>query len=280
MHPILLTLTLPFNIPVIGNVITVYTYGFFAALGFLSGYLLLLYRSKKYGIPQEISGDIAFYSSIAGIIGARLSYVIVNWDYFSDNLSEIYKIYNGGIIFYGGAITGLAAGILLSLMKKKNFFQMLDLAVPSLTLGHFFGRIGCYMYGCCHGSVCAAKSFICSVFPKGSPAYDRQVKLGLINNLDVHALPVIPTQLIEAVFLFILTFLLLIFDKKYKKYNGQLFVLYLLLYSLFRFIIEFFRGDYDTEFIFFSMITFSQIISLALFFTAIVIFMTKGRKNI
>ena len=279
MHPILFKFILPFNLPVIGNEITIYTYGFCSALGFLFGYLLLIYRAKKNGINQDSAGDVLFYSAIIGIIGARLSYVFVNWNYYSDNLSEIHKIYNGGIIFYGGAVTGLAGGIIISLIKKINAFDMLDLAAPSLTLGHFFGRIGCYMYGCCHGAVCDKSHFFSAVFPKNSPAFLKQVKDGLIDRYSGCAMPVIATQVIEAAFLLILTFFLLFYDKKFKKFKGELFALYLLIYSMFRFTIEFFRGDYEKEFIFFNLLTLSQMISLGLFIIALSIIINRGKAK-
>jgi len=254
-------------------------YGFFAALGFISGYFLLINRAGKYGLDKNIAGDIAFYSAVAGIIGARASYVIVNWDYYSKNLSEIYKIYNGGIIFYGGALAGLICGTIITRLKKINPLQMLDIAAPALALGHFFGRIGCFMFGCCHGRVCSSSSFTGVIFPKYSPAYYRQIETGIINPGTTLPLPVIPTQLFESAFLLILSLTLIFYDKKIKRFNGELFAVYLLLYSIFRFIIENFRGDYDHQFIYFGILTFSQLISLTLFVISIIILKCGNKKK-
>ncbi|HPG31196.1 MAG TPA: prolipoprotein diacylglyceryl transferase, partial [bacterium] len=145
--------------------------------------------------------------------------------------------------------------------------------------GHFFGRIGCFMYGCCHGNVCDNNHFFCAVFPKGSPAYLKQVNNGIISGYSECALPVIATKVIESVFLLMLTVFLLFYDKKIKRFKGELFALYLLIYSIFRFTIEFFRGDYEKEFIFFNSLTFSQLISLGLFIIALAILINRGKTR-
>jgi phosphatidylglycerol:prolipoprotein diacylglycerol transferase len=243
-----------------------------AAIGFLMGYYLIISRIKKYSIEKDAMSDILFYSIIAGIIGARLTYVFVNWDFYKKDFLEIFKIYNGGIVFYGGAVTAIIFGILFTkYIKKLNVLKVLDISSPGLTLGHAFGRIGCLLYGCCYGKTCSHSLPFGMKFPANSPAFNKQVHDGLINSNMHNSLSVYPTQIISALFLFFLTAILILFEKKWKKKDGQIFNLYLIAYSIFRFTIEFFR-DYDKEFYFFNFISLSQIISLCIFVIGIIIF--------
>ncbi len=149
-----------------------------------------------------------------------------------------------------------------------------------MALGHMFGRIGCNMFGCCFGKITEASNFCSIQFPAGSPAFEKHKVLGLLTPYSNLSLNVIPTQLIEAGFLGLLAAFLLIYDKKkIRKQSGCIFILYLSMYSLFRFIIEFFRGDYEANFIVFKIITVSQTISIALFITSIILFF-KYQKTV
>jgi len=248
MHPILFQFQLPFDIPLTGNTITVYTYGFLTALGLLMGYFLALYWVKNEEYDTYIVSDILFYSVISGYISARLLYVAVNWDYYHNNLLDILKIWEGGIVFYGGIITAIIVALIY--IKNEEFPPLLiaDLMVPSIPLAHSIGRVGCLMYGCCFGRLCTSGI----TFPKwsnmnGAPAYMEHLNTNLISAGTEVSLPVYPTQVISSVFLLCLTVFLLIYDKYIKKNEGETFFVYIILYSLFRFIIEYYRY-YENEF--------------------------------
>jgi phosphatidylglycerol:prolipoprotein diacylglycerol transferase len=266
MYPEIFNFNLPFNLPIIGNNIVIHTYGVMVAIGFILGYSLIIYRSKIYNVDTKKTGDLIFYSVILGIIGARIFYVIINWDYYFSNPFEIFKIWNGGIVFYGGAITGLLSGIFICKIFKLKIPVMLDIAVPGLSLGHFFGRIGCFSYGCCFGKTCSTESFYTVKFPAPAPAYEKHLSSGLIDTHSHFSLPVLNTQLISALFLLLLTLFLIIYDKKIRKHSGSgtLFALYLIIYSVFRFIIEFYRDEFS-EFYILTNFTVSQFISVILF---------------
>ncbi|HON55764.1 MAG TPA: prolipoprotein diacylglyceryl transferase, partial [bacterium] len=230
MYPIIFKIYLPINIPIFGNELTIYTFGVLAALGFIALFITAFIRAKSYNINKEKLSDIIFYSAILGIIGARLNYVLVNLSEFEDNWIDIFKIYNGGLVFYGGIIFGIITGILLCRKFQIEIRDALDCIAPGLAIGHFFGRLGCFSFGCCYGKICDASSIFAVQFPEPAPAFIKHRVLNIISVYDKFSAPVYATQLMEAIFLIILALFLFFYDKKFKKKNGELFVLYILFY--------------------------------------------------
>jgi len=233
--------------------IKIYTYGFLIALGFILGLILALRQAKKEKVSAEIINDLFFWIFVTGFIGARVTYIFTEWPYFLNNpLSFIFA--REGFVFYGGFISAFLFSYFYLIVKKIPFLKILDILAPSLALAHSLGRLGCFFYGCCYGK--PTKSFIGITFPKDSPA-------------GACGLPVVPTQLIESFILFII-FLVLIYIKKYKKNDGEVFWLYISLYAAVRFVIEFFRGDPRGQIFFFST---SGFIALILFFVGSIMFL-------
>jgi len=245
MHPILFKI----------GPLTIYTYGFFVFLGVVAGYWVALKEAKRYGIDSNIFSNIVFWTLVWSFIGAKLLYIIVELEYFLQNpLSTI----RSGFVFYGGVITGLAVLCFFGHRYKVKLSVLADSLAIALCLGHAFGRLGCFFFGCCYGR--PTDSSIGVLFPPDSPAGYLGVK-------------VIPTQLIASGFLFILFFALWAFRRR-KRFNGQIAIVYLFVYSIFRFIIEFFRGDYRGMVL--SLST-SQFISLILI-VASILFWVRLRK--
>lgn len=251
MHPVLFQI----------GPLTLHTYGVFVALGFIIGILLALHQGKKEGFPKEKILDIGFYTLLSAIIGSRLFYVLVEYKYFIKNPVHIFKIWEGGLVFFGGLIAVLF--VLLIYFKKNALpvWKTLDLFSPSLALGHAIGRLGCFSAGCCHGK------------PANLP---WSVTFTNPDSLAIIGVPVHPTQLYETLSLSI-SFVILILIRKYKHFNGQIFWTYALLYSVIRFTIEFFRGDEARGFIY-KNLSIAQGISAVLFMTAI-FFMVLLRKK-
>ncbi|MCM8773656.1 MAG: prolipoprotein diacylglyceryl transferase [Candidatus Omnitrophica bacterium] len=232
MHPILFK----------AGPITIYTYGVLVFLGVIITYWLCLKEAAKEKIDKEVFSHIFFWAIIFGFLGARLLYIVLEWRLFLEEpLSFIFS--RSGFVFYGGLISGISALWFLVKKFKLHFLKITDILAFYLPLGHFFGRLGCFSYGCCYGK--PTNSWIGIKFPPNSPA-------GLLGT------KVIPTQLIEA-FSLLIIFFILQYSKKKKKFNGQITIVYLTLYSIFRFFIEFFRGDYRGGIGIFST---SQIISI------------------
>ncbi|MBD3263471.1 MAG: prolipoprotein diacylglyceryl transferase [Candidatus Omnitrophica bacterium] len=239
--------------------LTFYTYGFLVLLGIILSFLVCRAAAGREGIERPVFENLFFWSLLWGFIGARILYVVTEWESFLKTPWEI--IFNrSGFVFYGGFFFGGLALYFISTKKKINFFKIADIFILGVPLAHSFGRIGCFCYGCCYGV--PTSSGIGVLFPPDSPAGMLGAK-------------VIPTQLISALSLFMIFILLLLLRKK-KRFNGQLLVAYLFLYSTFRFIIEFFRGDpRGTVF----NIPTSQFISLFMFIAAVVLLFALPRKK-
>jgi len=237
MHPILFKL----------GPITIYTSGVFVVLGVLAGFLVSKIEAKKEGIPEQTYLIIAFWTFIFGFLGQRIVYALVEWRIFLNNpLSVVFS--RSGFIFYRGIILAIFAIFILTKKFNISFLKFADIAAYGTPLGHALGRIGCFFYGCCYGK--PTTSSIGILFPRESPA-------GLLG------VKVIPTQLISAIFLLLLFFLLL-FLKKKKKFNGQILLAYAFFYGIFRFIIEFYRGDPRGEVFSLSTSGFISLISVIL----------------
>ncbi len=229
---------------------TIYSYGTILALAFILSMIIVLWKSARLGMTRQTIYDLGIWIIIGGLLGARIAYVFLNLDEFKNHLLEIFMIQHGGLAFHGSFIGGVLSLWIFTRLRKLSFFKMLDLVIPPLVLGHSIGRMGCFLNGCCFGTL--TKCDWAVNFPANSlPAY-HWGKLHLIH----------PTQIYEAVALLTLFFILLIIDKK-KRFDGTTFCFYLLLYPIIRFCTEFFRGDHTLVIL--NRFTFFQGISVVLF---------------
>ena len=143
MYPILLK---------IGS-ITVYSYGFMLALGVGVSLILIMRKARKEGIDEEAVLDLTIITVLSGLIGARLFYVFFyDWEYYRLNPLQILDFRNEGLVWYGAFILGAAAALLYVRIKRLSFWRTFDLFAPYLALGYAFGRIGCFLNGCCFGT--------------------------------------------------------------------------------------------------------------------------------
>ena len=205
--------------------ITVYGYGLMIAIGILAAYLVGEYRAKKQNLDQDRVFSIVIWALLGGFLGAKLLYIVTRLDDVIAN-PAILKDLSDGFVVYGGILGGIAAGLIYCHVKKLSFFRYFDLLIPSVALAQGFGRIGCFLAGCCYGRETSCPIGIVFHESKFAP---NGVKL-------------IPTQLISSGLDFLLFFTLIWMDKR-KTGDGQTAGMYLILYSVGRFILEFFRGD-------------------------------------
>ena len=238
--------------------ITIYTYGVFVFLGVIASYLVCKKQAGKEGIPIKVFSHIFFWAMVWGFLGARVVYILVEWEWFLSNPFSVI-LSRSGFVFYGGIISGILTLLILAKKYKINLLRAADIGALGIPLGHALGRIGCFCYGCCYGK--PTDSSLGILFPPESPA-------------GLSGVAVIPTQLISALFLFLIFFLLLIL-KKYKRFDGQILLSYGICYGIFRFIIEFYRGDPRGEI--FSLST-SQITALVVIIISIFFFFRWGRR--
>ena len=239
--------------------LTIYSYGFMIALGLLAGYGLALKTADALHCDKKHLDGILFTILISGFLSSKILYLLTNLDEVMSNPRFIMDSLGGGWVVYGGILGGMLGGWMYCKKYNLSFFQYFDWGMPSFALGQAFGRIGCFMAGCCYG--CQTTSHFAVVFPEHS--------------LAPAGIPLIPTQLMSSVFDFGLC-LLLLWLIRHKKWDGQIGCAYLILYSFGRFIIEFFRGDLIRGSI--GMFSTSQFISIFVFIFGIILWFQKSKK--
>jgi len=266
-------------------------YGIMAALGCVAAYIIFLKNKKHAELDTEQIADILFLLIISGIIGARIFYCIEYFDQFKYSYTEqgvrttnstfqifleMMKIYNGGIVFYGGFICAVISLFFYCRKKHLNFWKVSDMAAPGLAVGHAFGRIGCFLNGCCFGKV--TNSSFCAIYPKGTFPAERYPDITQ-NSIapQVHSLHLYPVQLYESFLNIIIAAILFFLLKKLK--TGQTLALYFILYGIVRFSDEFLRGDYSQEDLFFNYLKPGQFVSLFLIPMGVVMFIYFARKK-
>lgn len=238
------------------------TYGFCMALGFLAAWQVLSWLCRRTGRAAEPLSNLLMLMMFSGIVGARLEYVREFWgrEFAADPLS-IFKVWQGGLVFYGGLILAIAVFFVWCRARRESVAPVADLFVTVIPLAHAFGRVGCFFYGCCYGRV-SAHAFAVA-FPRRSPAWVAQVEGGLIPETAQSSLAVLPTQLFEAAaVLGLFAALLFIFLRNWKTRPGFTTGCYLVGYACIRFGIEFLRDDMRQRV---GILSIGQTVSIGLF---------------
>ena len=249
--------------------LTIYWYGILVALGFIAGIWTAGRRSLRDGLKPEVISDAAPWILIGAIIGARILHVISYWEteFARKPFKEVFMIQKGGLVFYGGFIGAALATILFTRLKRIPLWKFADAVTPSIALGHAFGRIGCLMTGCCFGKQCSLPWAI--TFPPGHETHP----------IGEPAIPVHPTQIYEALLNFGLYLLLAWFYRR-KKFNGEVFAVYLICYAILRSFVEVFRADYKpAEYYFHGMVSPGQFVSIGIIAAGLVLFCVLPRKT-
>ena len=211
--------------------LAIYWYGICVAAGFMAGYAYLLKRGRKMGIAEEASSDLVFYAACSGLFGARLLYVVTFWNQEFSGQNPVLaflRIRDGGLIYYGGFVAAALALLLLCRRKKLPLPVVADLLAVGLPIGHAFGRLGCFLRGCCHGAHYEGPGAVC--YPVDGP-------------VGAYSEPYFPIQLMGSLGNLALAGLLFWLSLRIKQ-PGWLFPLYLVLFGTCRFLAEFSRGDY------------------------------------
>ncbi|MBQ6811805.1 MAG: prolipoprotein diacylglyceryl transferase [Agathobacter sp.] len=218
-------------------------YGIIIALGMVGGVLLATYIAKKSGQNPDDYYDIAIYGIIFALVGARLYYVAFRWEYYSQDLMRIFNIREGGLAIYGGVIAAVITVFVYTRIKKLNFGLVLDTAGPGLILGQCVGRWGNFFnreaFGGYSNNLFAMQLPVSAVRNSDITTELREhiVMVDGVSYIQVH-----PTFLYESMWNFCLLIILLVYWK-HRKFNGEVFLLYLLGYGVGRFWIESLRTD-------------------------------------
>ena len=256
----------------------IYWYGILVAGGFLAGLWTASRRSVFDGLDGKVVSDLGVWIIIGALVGARALYVATEWGEYSDKpFSEWVNFRSGGLVFYGGFIGGgIAVVLYIVIQGSQPLWKIADALAPSIPLGHALGRLGCLMYGCCFGATCDLPWAV--QFPFGSPAHGVHNSLGLLSNDTTQSLHVHPSQ-VYAAFLNFSLYCGLAWLYRRKRFDGHVFGLYLITYSIIRFSVEFFRGDYQLEQMWFGWVKPGQQLSLILLPLGVVLLVFLWRRN-
>lgn len=255
---------------------TIAFYGMIIAAGMLSGLWLACHQAQRTGQKKEVYTDFAIYAIIFSLIGARLYYVAFSWENYKDDLLQIFNTRGGGMAIYGAVIAAVLTAIIYCKVKKYNFFLLADTAVGGLVLGQIIGRYGNFFnreaFGEYTNSLFAMRLRVDQV----NPANITELMKSHMTTIDsVQYIQVHPTFLYESFWNILVLVLILVFTTK-KKFNGEIFLLYLVGYALGRVWIEGLRTDQLQ--IGSTGIAVSQVLSGAIVIVGVVVWICVRRK--
>jgi len=262
MYPKLLEL--PWTIPYFGT-ITIYTYGVLLAAAYLLGLQFALARAKARSLDPTRVMDLGIYIIISALVGAKLLLLVTDFQTFKANPAELFNLLREGGVFYGGLIVAVSVALMYIRKVGLPLWTTCDVFAPGIALGHVIGRFGCFFAGCCFGKPTNVPWAITFTNPFAA------ANVGTPLNIPLH-----PTQLYEAGAEFLILVFLLATEKSGRKFGGRTFWLYMLLYAISRYFIEYYRGDERGAVGPFST---SQFISLILAPLAVVMLVYLGRLS-
>ena len=244
--------------------LTIHTYGFFVAIAFIVALFVAIIIGKGQGIkPQQVM-DMGLVIILCAVIGSRLMYAAMTFSYFRNHPIDIFKIWQGGLVFSGGLIAVILAMTWYLKRHDLSFWKTGDLWAPSVAIGQCIGRIGCFMAGCCYGRPTDIKWGVVFTHPNS---------LAFPLNVPLH-----PTQLYSSLSGLIIFVVLMILHVR-KKFEGQVFLWFIILHSTARLLIERFRGD-DRGLISGTHMSITQLLTtLILIASVVTLIMLKSRKE-
>ena len=264
-------------------------YGFCLLVALLSACSLVFFLAKRQGIESEKLYSLFFWTSIVGIIGARLLYITEYWQKMfldpatgqvlplRESLFNALNFTQGGLVVFGSIIGGILAASIVMRYYSMPILRTFDAIAPGAALGIAIGRIGCLLNGCCFG--CTTDIAWKITFPAGSPAFWHQVQHLGLSPESLSAMPVHPTQVYSSVLAFILCGMLLALGRLayYRKRAGLVLASFMILYSIGRFCIEIVRTD-EAPF-FGTGLTISQNASILFCLAGIALFVSICRRH-
>ncbi|HEY3403452.1 MAG TPA: prolipoprotein diacylglyceryl transferase [Ohtaekwangia sp.] len=253
MHPVLFEL----------GSIKVYSYGFMIAIGAVAGIIYMVIRGRKeIGLTFDQANGLFLSIFIAAVVGGKVFLFFEDVPYYTEHPGKLFS--GSGFVFYGSFLFAIPTMLWFFNRNKLPKYAMLDIMAGTTCLVHMFGRVGCFMAGCCHGKPVASGMGViftdpaCHAEPKGVP---------------LHAV-----QLYEAGFI-LLVFLIILFLRRRRKFYGQLFLTYLLSYAVGRYVLEFFRGDMERGFIIQDYLSHSQLVAIAIAAVTAWVYMRWSKQN-
>lgn len=257
MHPVLFELL---GYPV-------HLYAVCLATGFIAGIWLAVRYGQRVGLDRDMLLDLCWWLIVSGLIGARIVFIIVEWDQYylpcvdmqafnakypdraitEPDCWRLLRFWNGGLVYYGAVIGSMLTMVWFLRREKVPVLPVADALIPSLAIGQFFGRLGCFAAGCCWGA--PTESTWGVEFPSRSMPWAAHIHEGLIEHTSAHSATIHAVQLYDALG-GLLLFSVLVWIRQRKRYHGQVFIWWMFLYPLMRSTIELVRGDAERGFLF------------------------------
>jgi phosphatidylglycerol---prolipoprotein diacylglyceryl transferase len=255
MHPEIFSFDTPgFLRGIFPDQMTVQGYGLMIALGILAAIFYAARQTSKLGFEFSKINDLFIWIFVAAFVGGRFFYFFERPDYYFGNPSNMLELSGAGFVFYGSLLFAIPTMIIYFKAKKMPVYQMLDIMAFVALIVHGFGRMGCFMAGCCHG---VPTNSVVGV------TFDHPATMASPIGTPLH-----PTQIYEILLLAFIFATLKVVQAK-QSFQGQLFLLYIILYALGRPVIEIFRGDEGRGFIMDGLLSHSQLISIIIGIIAI-----------
>lgn len=219
--------------------VPIYSYGVMLGISFIVGWYVATNLAERDNLPPDRVARVLGIGAVWSIIGARILYFVANPDRLQSPLT-FFRVWEGGLVAYGGFIGGVTACAVASRMHGISMLQLADASVPALGIGLFFTRIGCFLYGCDYGRTAEVAWAV--QFPQDAPVWKHQLHAGLIGSAAERSLPVHPTQLYESLFGLCL-FGLAMLVRRYRRFSGQVFLIFFGVYGGVRAYFETLRDD-------------------------------------
>ena len=267
MHPKLLTLP---AFDLLGRNIgplTLHTYGVLLAIAFITGLWVASRQARAAGLDAARVTDMAVYVLIAGLVGAKVLLVVVEWGYYAHNPRELLSILQSGGVFYGGLIGAFPVAWWYARKHALPPWRTADVLAPAVAIGQAIGRLGCFAAGCCYGRPAEV--------PWAVTFRDSYASRTVGTPLDT---PLHPTEIYEAIACLAIFFLLAQVARR-KRFDGQVTLAYVLLYGIARFVIEFYRGDAVRGSVFGGWLSTSQFIAILMAIAVALALPFVARRN-
>lgn len=266
MHPVFFEINIPeFLQGILPATITIYSYGFFIACGAIAGFAYTAYLAKKQlGVKVETIQMFVVLIIIASVIGGKFFIIFENPKLYLSEPSRLINGFNTGFVFYGSLLFAIPTMLLFFKWHKLPVLPMLDIMAGTTCIVHGFGRIGCFMAGCCYGTEHDGLFSVtftdptCAAEPLNTALY--------------------PTQLYSSIAIFSILAIILFVGRR-KQFDGQLFMLYLMLYAIARSVLEIFRGDLERGFLIDNILSNSQFISILIFLGGLIVYIRLYKKS-
>lgn len=266
MHPIFFEFNTPeFLHSFLPNTITIYSYGFFIACGAVAGFIYTAYQAKKqFGVKMETVQMLIVLIIVASVVGGKFFIIFENPKLYLSEPSRLLDGFSSGFVFYGSLLFAIPTMLIFFKKNKLPMLPMLDIMAATSCIVHGFGRIGCFMAGCCYGTE-----------HDGFPSITFSDPKCVAEPLNT---PLHPTQLYSSLAIFSIL-VIIIFVSRRKQFDGQLFMLYLMLYAIARSLLEIFRGDLERGFLIDNFLSNSQFISILVFLGGLVVYLRLYKKS-